>query len=35
MPDVEFFCNWDMRAIMATRDPYLIEEAIQYKEDLK
>jgi hypothetical protein len=34
MPDVTFFCDQDSSEIMATIDPYLVADAIEYREEL-
>ena len=35
MPDVTFFCDLDSKEIMATMDPYLVAESIEYREELE
>ena len=35
MPDVTFFCDLDSKEIMATMDPYLVAESIEYSEELE
>jgi hypothetical protein len=35
MPDVTFFCDLERKEIMTTMDPYLVAEAIAYKEELQ
>jgi hypothetical protein len=34
MPDVTFFCDNDIQVLEATADPYLVSEALSYKNDL-
>lgn len=35
MPDVTFFCDLERKEIMTTMDPYLVAEAIAYREELQ
>ena len=35
MPEVTFFCDLDSKEIMATMDPYLVAESIEYREELE
>ena len=35
MPDVTFFCDLDSKEIMATMDPYIVAESIEYREELE
>lgn len=35
MPDVTFFCEHERKEIMLTMDPYLVAEAIAYREELQ
>lgn len=35
MPDVTFFCDLERKEIMTTMDPFLVSEAIQYREELQ
>jgi hypothetical protein len=35
MPNVTFFSDWPIDAILSTMDPQLISDAIEYKEDIE
>ena len=35
MPDVTFFCDLDSKEIMATMDPYIVADSIEYREELE
>lgn len=35
MPNVKFFCHWIDDLVMATQDPSLIRDSIDYREELK
>ena len=35
LPDVEFFCNWDKKALMEFDDQQLYLESFSYKKDVE
>jgi hypothetical protein len=34
MPDVTFFADWSTDEILATHDPYMVAEAVEYRDEL-
>jgi len=34
MPDVTFFADWQTDEILATNDPFMVAEAIDYRDEL-
>ena len=34
MPDVTFFADWSTDEILATHDPFIVAEAVEYRDEL-